>query len=521
MKNAVIYARYSSHAQNEQSIEGQLRECYAFAARNDLKIVGEYIDRALTGTMDKRPESLRMIEDGKRNFFKFVVVYQLDRFARNRYDSAIYKAKLKKNDVRVLSAKENITDDASGILMESVLEGMAEYYSKELSQKIKRGKVIGAEKCKYLGGFVPYGYKVGENMNYIVDEQTAPFVVKIFEMYANGTKAKHIMNWLNENKVPNGVGTEWTKNTVHRILANRRYSGIYIYHETEVKGGMPQIVNDDLFNKVAGIVAKNKLAPARGRAKVSYVLTTKLYCADCGRGMVGISGKTIGDTAYHYYKCLNNIHNEGCKIKAVAKDTLENSIIKATRDMLTDARIAEIARDTIAELNKAKNNGNLSHLKKKLSDNKKAIETLLDTLSLGRAKDLILDKIDRIERENEEIEFAIAKENAVLFILTEKNIIDVLTSIRDFTITDNDIKAKQLFVDTFVYKIFYHSDETLTILLNMTNATPTETPNKSPRGTRAKASKIDKDNKEKGLITSLSTYKPLVAERAGFEPACP
>ena len=136
MKNAVIYARFSSHAQNEQSIEGQLAECRAFAERNNLRIVREYIDRALTGTTDKRPDFLQMIEDSKRKGFQFVIVYQLDRFARNRYDSATYKAKLKKNGVRVLSAKENITDDASGILIEGVLESMAEYYSAELSQKI-------------------------------------------------------------------------------------------------------------------------------------------------------------------------------------------------------------------------------------------------------------------------------------------------------------------------------------------------------------------------------------------------
>ena len=116
MKNAVIYARFSSHAQNEQSIEGQLAECRAFAERNNLRIVREYIDRALTGTTDKRPDFLQMIEDSKRKGFQFVIVYQLDRFARNRYDSATCKAKLKKKGVRVPSAKENITDDASGIL---------------------------------------------------------------------------------------------------------------------------------------------------------------------------------------------------------------------------------------------------------------------------------------------------------------------------------------------------------------------------------------------------------------------
>ena len=131
MVNVVIYARFSSHSQTEQSIEGQLKECYEFAKRNEYNVIGEYIDRALTGTTDKRPEFLRMIEDSKKKAFKYVLVYQLDRFARNRYDSATYKAKLKKNGVRVISAKESISQGADGILLESILEGYAEYYSAE------------------------------------------------------------------------------------------------------------------------------------------------------------------------------------------------------------------------------------------------------------------------------------------------------------------------------------------------------------------------------------------------------
>ena len=132
MKNAVIYARYSPGSkQTYQSIEGQLKECYAFAERSGLRVIHEYIDEHLTGTNDKRDSFLQMIEDSKKKNFQFVIVYQLDRFARNRYDSATYKAKLKKNGVRVLSARENITDDASGILIEGVLESMAEYYSAE------------------------------------------------------------------------------------------------------------------------------------------------------------------------------------------------------------------------------------------------------------------------------------------------------------------------------------------------------------------------------------------------------
>ena len=157
--NVVIYARFSSHSQTEQSIEGQLKECYAYAQRNDYTVVGEYIDRALSGTTDHRPEFQRMIADSAKKTFQGVLVYQLDRFARNRYDSATYKAKLKKNGVRVLSARENISDDASGVLMEAVLEGMAEYYSVELAQKIKRGMDINAEKCLSTGGNLALGFK--------------------------------------------------------------------------------------------------------------------------------------------------------------------------------------------------------------------------------------------------------------------------------------------------------------------------------------------------------------------------
>ena len=178
--NIVIYARFSSHSQNEQSIEGQLKVCYDYAERNGYKVIGKYIDREISGTSDARPEFQRMIADSAKRQFGAVLVYQLDRFARNRYDSATYKAKLKKNGVKVLSARENITDDASGVLMEAVLEGMAEYYSVELAQKIRRGMDLNAEKCLATGGNVALGYKVDENKRFVIDEGEAYIVKKRF-----------------------------------------------------------------------------------------------------------------------------------------------------------------------------------------------------------------------------------------------------------------------------------------------------------------------------------------------------
>lgn len=120
---AVIYARYSSDNQREESIDGQLRECMEYAKFNDIDVVNSYIDRALSAKTDNRPNFQRMIKDSYKGLFDVALVWKLDRFARNRYDSAHYKTILKRNGVRVLSAKETISEGAEGILLESMLEG--------------------------------------------------------------------------------------------------------------------------------------------------------------------------------------------------------------------------------------------------------------------------------------------------------------------------------------------------------------------------------------------------------------
>ena len=104
---AVIYARYSSDNQREESIEGQIRECTAYAEKNDITIVKHYIDRAISAKTDNRPQFQQMIKDSDKKLFDIVLVWKLDRFARNRYDSARYKTQLKKN--RFWRAMQNTT----------------------------------------------------------------------------------------------------------------------------------------------------------------------------------------------------------------------------------------------------------------------------------------------------------------------------------------------------------------------------------------------------------------------------
>ena len=124
MKTAVIYARYSCDNQTEQSIDGQLRVCTEYAKNNDILILDTYIDRAMTGTNDNRPDFQRMIKDSAKKNWDYVLVYKLDRFSRNKYETVIHKKTLRDNGVKVLSAMENIPDTPEGIILESLLEGM-------------------------------------------------------------------------------------------------------------------------------------------------------------------------------------------------------------------------------------------------------------------------------------------------------------------------------------------------------------------------------------------------------------
>ena len=460
--NVVIYARFSSHSQTEQSIEGQLKECYAYAQRNDYTVVGEYIDRAISGTTDHRPEFQRMIADSSRKLFQGVLVYQLDRFARNRYDSATYKSKLKKNGVRVLSARENISDDASGVLMEAVLEGMAEYYSVELAQKIKRGMDINAEKCLSTGGNLVLGFKT-EDKRIVLDPLTAPVVKKIFEMYATGSTMADIIRYLNANQIKTSYGNAFNKNSINRILKNKRYIGVYTYRDKEIPDGVPRIVDDDLFWEVQRIMEKNKTAPARAKAKVDYLLTTKLFCGYCKAAMTGVSGTSKTEKKYHYYQCVTNRRDKSCGKKSVNKEYIEDLVIHQLREFLTPEVINTIAREVVDLCEKESNNGNAQRLQKLIKENEKATENLLKALESGQAVDIIAERITQKKKEHEELSYQFMVETTQHPVPSIKDIRFFLTQFRKGDI--NDPKYRQGLIDMLVNKIYLYDDK-MTILCN-------------------------------------------------------
>ena len=177
MKTAVIYARYSSERQTEQSIEGQVRVCTEYAARHNIVIVDKYIDRAMTGTNDNRTDFQRMLKDCTKRAWDIVLVYKLDRFSRNKYETAIHKKTLRNNGVQLVSAMENIPNTPEGIIMESLLEGMAEYYSAELSQKVRRGMNESRQKGNFTGGSILYGFRIVNKRFLLMNLKEILFIV--------------------------------------------------------------------------------------------------------------------------------------------------------------------------------------------------------------------------------------------------------------------------------------------------------------------------------------------------------
>lgn len=461
--NVVIYARYSSHAQNETSIEGQLKVCYDFCKKNGYHIIHEYIDRAITGTSDKRPEFQQMIDDASRRQFQYIIVYQLDRFSRNRYDSAIYKNKLKKHGVRVLSARENISEDASGILMESVLEGMAEYFSAELSQKVKRGMRVGAEKCLYMGGTPTYGYAVTDDKTYKIDPVTSAVVRHIFEDYANGKTIKAVCNDLNEQGYRTIRGGKFTISRVSSMLKNKKYIGIYEYQDLVIPDGVPRIVSDELFNKVADRLASNKLAPAASR-DIKYLLSGKLFCGKCKEMMIGYCG-TGRKARYYYYICKNRKAHT-CDKEYVHKEYIEDLVVSKCRELLDDDVIDRMIKGLIAMSEAEYAKSELAMLEKQLTEIDRKIQNLTNAIiecDLPSVRQQLYTKMPELEQAKSTVENQISELSKMQKKINEKDIRRFLTNLRDGSY-DNENTRKSL-IDTFINKIYLYDDK-ITIIFN-------------------------------------------------------
>ena len=455
---AVIYARYSSDNQREESIEGQLRECMAYCKKNDITVLRTYIDRAMSAKTDHRPDFQRMIKDSAKGLFDVIIVWKLDRFARNRYDSAHYKAQLRKYGVKVLSATENISDGPEGIILESMLEGMAEYYSAELSEKVIRGHTENALKCKYNGGTPTFGYIIDKDMQYQIDPCTAPAVLEMFTMYDKGATMKEIVAYMSERGVTTVRGKKIDLNFMARLLKNRKYIGEYSYRHIVTPNGIPAIVPQDLFDRVQQRLAVNRKAPARHKAEDDYLLTTKLFCGTCGAMMVGESGTSSSKgRKYHYYRCVNTKKHRACdaKHKTVRKLPLENAVVNAVMAKIMDDNFAEYVADAVMDI-QSRESSVLPALRKQLEEAESGITNMLNAIQMGIINASTKQRLDELEERKKDIELQIIQEEMKHPAVSREDVIYFVCRFR--SLDTSKLDARRRLIDSFVNAVTIFDD---------------------------------------------------------------
>jgi len=470
--NAVIYARFSCDRQREESVEGQIRECRAYAEKNGLTVIDTYIDRAKSASKDtdKREDFLRMVRDSSRHLFETVLVWKLDRFARNRYDSAYYKNILKKNGVRVVSATEHITEGPEGIILESILEGMAEYYSAELSEKIHRGQKENALKGRNNGGSIPLGYKLNKDTQKLeINPLTAPVVREMFQRYAEGDTIKNIRDDFNQRGLTTNKGLAFKYSTFSTVLKNRKYIGEYKYQDVVIPGGLPAIVTQDIFDRVQARLEKNKQAPAMAKASDKFLLTTKLFCGKCGRMMIGESGKSHTGKRYYYYKCGNAKKKSGCDKKAIKKNWIEDFVVQQTLLMVMDDALMERIVDRLLEM-QGKESFDLRLLQKQLKEVEKGIENMLNAIQAGIITVSTKERLASLEAQKAQLEESILREQIKRPVLTREQIKYFIRKFRNTNTEDED--ERQRLIDCFVNAVFVFDDR-IVLTFNYKDGTKT------------------------------------------------
>ncbi len=459
--NGVIYARYSSHNQREESIEGQIRKCMEYADRNNITIIGEYIDRAISGKTDNRENFQKLVKDSEKGHFQAVIMYTLDRFARNRYDSAHYKARLKKNGAKIYYAEQPIPDAPEGIILESVLEGMAEYYSENLSRGVKRSMRENALKCMITGGHIPLGYQKTPDKKLEINPATAPIVREIFDLYANGKSQRQIVDILNEKGYRTSENKPFRVGSLPNMLSNKKYIGIYAYkNEIEIKDGVPAIVDEETFERVQMMLKRNKRTSGRMKAPAIYMLSGKLFCGHCGSPMVGESGTSGTGAIYNYYKCTDRKKHRGCQKQNEKKELLEQTIVQETIKQIAQPHIIHQIAKNVSDLayKEFNDKSRLISLQKELKGVQKAISNLLKLVEKGIETDDVGDRLLELNAQKSELLKQIAAEEIKKPTIDPERMEYWLNKLFDKGFTDN-AEYQQRIIDTLVDKVFVFDED--------------------------------------------------------------
>lgn len=472
----------------DESIDAQIRAIEEYADKNDIKIVNKFIDRAKSATSDKRPAFQEMIKycEADNTGISMVIVHKLDRFSRDKYDSAMYKQKLKVKGIRVVSVLENLDNSPESLILESVIEGMAQYYSANLAREVAKGQKENALKALHNGGDAPLGYDVAFDKTYLVNEEEAQAVKIIFDMYVNGYSYSNIIDKLNDLGYKTKRGNKFGKNSLHGILSNEKYTGVYVFNKTQrkgvngkrnghkqkrddeiikVEGGMPQIIDREVFLQAQEMMQKRKKAPGSHKATTLYLLTGLIRCGECGHAMQGNRRKDKYGNDYISYRCGCRKQKRDCKNKEIKRDYLEEFVLtELEKHVLNDEAIPVLSK-ALNERLKTKSNDNhemLTNLRNKLEKVNKEIENILNAIMSGIVNNVLKNKLDELEKVKLNLELkinelSVESDDVVSVDITEDQIRSMFGKFKDFVLTRNLPECKK-FIGDYIKEVIVYKD---------------------------------------------------------------
>jgi len=459
MKTAVIYARYSCDNQTEQSIEGQLRVCKEYAEKNGIVILDTYIDRAMSGTNDNRVAFQKMIKDSAKKQWQYVIVYKLDRFSRNKFESVIHKKTLRDNGVTILSAMEQITDSPEGRMMETILEGFNQYFSEELMQKVKRGLRESWSKGNATGGRPPFGYDL-INKKYVVNEYESAIVVEAFTKYAQGYKAIAIAEHFKQCGYRRKNGQLVDEKYLYYIFHNKRYTGVVEHNGVIYDKVFPRIISDELWEKVHAITEENKAAPSRKKEIFDFILSGKLICGDCKHKMCGVSGTSRTGDIHYYYECLSRRRRHvPCGTKVVQKQYLEDIVIDTTTNLLANKLNIQYLAQEIHKAHRAgmEDDTALKLLEKQKSEAVKSQTNIVRAIEQGIITESTKTRLTELEGQILQLDIEITKEKSRTYSFL--TIEEIEAYLKQFIFSDTqDIQIRKLLVNVFIRDVILYND---------------------------------------------------------------
>lgn len=463
--SAVIYARFSSHNQKEESIEQQVAECKLYAKANGLNVIGVYADAAVSGKTDNRAQFQRLKSDAKKGKFAVIVAYKSNRIARNMANALNFENDMDSLGIRVAYAKEEFGDNAAGRFALRMMMNMNQFYAENLAEDTIRGMLDNAEKCK-VNGPVPYGYRSNKG-NFEINLEEAAVVREIFLKAAHGEPFVDIAESLNARGILTRHKKRWSSRSFQSMLKNERYIGTYIFDKIRIENGIPAIINKDLFLEVNEKLKEKPNPQGRHRVNGDYLLSGKLYCGECGKPMMGMSGYSKSGTLHFYYSCIGKKASEKrCKKKNVRRDDIELRIAEAVQMYILQDEVIDWIADTVMEYQASHSNREeIKRLQTELAAAKKKINNILDAMEQGIITPGTKERLEGLEADKTRLEGQIAIKKSEVPLINREKLLTWLHSFSGENIKDKKIQA-QLF-KAFVERVYLYDDGKIRIQFNL------------------------------------------------------